>query len=122
MELIIRQATEADLQGILDIYNDAIINTTSVYQYQTHTLAMRKDWFDDKISKDIPVLVADYDGIVAGFASYGPFRAWQAYKYTIEHSVYVHPDFRRRGIAKTLLKELIDIAMQKRSAYDYCRH
>lgn len=101
------------MQGILDIYNDAIINTTAVYQYQIHTLAMRLGWFEDKIKKDIPVWVAEVDGQIAGFASYGPFRAWQAYKYTIEHSVYVHPNFRRRGIAKILLQKLIDDVQQK---------
>ena len=110
MQPIIRQATTADMQGILDIYNDAIINTTAVYQYQTHTLPMRLEWFEDKVKKGIPVWVAVIGGHIAGFASYGPFRAWQAYKYTIEHSVYVHPNFRRRGIARILLQVLIDHA------------
>ncbi len=108
METTIRQASINDMQGILDIYNDAIINTTAVYQYQTHTLTMRLEWFDDKVKKDIPVWVAVDNGHIAGFASYGPFRAWQAYKYTIEHSVYVHPRYRRQGIAKKLLQVLID--------------
>lgn len=113
MQPIIRQATVTDLQGVLDIYNDAIVNTTAVYQYETHTLTMRLEWFEDKVKKDIPVWVAEVDGYIAGFASYGPFRAWQAYKYTIEHSVYVHPDFRRQGIAKMLLQQLIDDVRQK---------
>jgi len=106
----IRQATVSDLQGILDIYNDAILNTTAVYQYQTHTPDMRLEWFNDKVTKGIPVWVAVVDKHIAGFASYGPFRVWQAYKYTVEHSVYVHPDFRRRGIARQLLQVLIDYA------------
>ncbi|WP_448699511.1 GNAT family N-acetyltransferase [Mucilaginibacter sp. AW1-3] len=113
MQPIIRQATIADMQAILDIYNDAIINTTAVYQYQTHTLAMRLEWFEDKVKKDIPVWVAVINGHITGFASYGPFRAWQAYKYTIEHSVYVHPRYRRQGIAKKLLQVLIDYVATK---------
>jgi L-amino acid N-acyltransferase YncA len=111
--MLIRHATEIDLQAILDIYNEAIINTTAVYSYNPHTLEMRREWFDDKAKKDIPVFVADIDSNVAGFTSYGPFRTWPAYKYSVEHSVYVHRDFRNRGIAKQLLKQLISTAREK---------
>ena len=113
MEIIIRQATEKDLTGILEIYNDAIVTTTAVYDYQPHTIEMRKKWFEEKVKNNIPVLVAECNNQVAGFASYGPFRAWAAYKYSIEHSVYVRPRFRRQGIAKKLLNELIEAAKQK---------
>jgi len=113
MSMIFRLANKSDLQGVLDIYNDAIINTSAVYDYKPHTLEMRQEWFEDKAKKGIPVFIAEVNGVVAGFASYGPFRAWPAYKYSIEHSVYVHRDFRNRGIAKKLLQELIDDANQK---------
>jgi phosphinothricin acetyltransferase len=109
----IREATQADLQAILDIYNDAIINTTAVYDYKPHTLAMRRQWFDDKMEKGIPVYVADINDTVVGFTSYGPFRAWPAYKYSVEHSVYVHTDFRNQGIARKLLMELIEVIKTK---------
>ena len=111
--MLIREATQSDMQQILDIYNDAIINTTAVYDYKPHTLEMRLKWFDDKLEKDIPVLVAESNGTVVGFTSYGSFRAWPAYKYSIEHSVYVRQEFRNRGIAKKLLTELIDIVRTK---------
>ncbi len=113
MDIIIRLATEKDLAGILEIYNDAIVTTTAVYNYKPHTMEMRKKWFEDKVKSNIPVLVAEGNNQVAGFASYGPFRAWRAYKYSIEHSVYVHPHFRQQGIAKKLLHELIGTAKQK---------
>jgi len=109
----IRNATEDDLPGILEIYNDAIINTTAVYDYRPHTLDMRMAWFKEKKEKGIPVFVADNNGQVAGFASYGPFRAWAAYKYSVEHSVYVHTAFRRQGIAKQLMQVLIEHIKQK---------
>ena len=111
--MVIRSANSSDLPAILDIYNDAIINTTAVYDYTPHTLGMRQQWFDDKTEKGIPVLVADINGTVVGFTSYGPFRAWPAYKYSVEHSVYVHKDFRNRGIAKKLLVELIEAVRAK---------
>lgn len=111
--MLIREANKTDLQPILDIYNDAILNTTAVYDYKPHTLDMRQQWYDEKLKKNIPVLVADINDRVVGFTSYGPFRAWPAYKYSIEHSVYVHRDFRNQGIARKLLTNLIDTVRNK---------
>jgi L-amino acid N-acyltransferase YncA len=113
MDIIIREATEKDLPGILTIYNDAIVNTTAVYDYKPHTMEMRTKWFDDKMKSGIPVFVAEQRGEITGFASFGPFRAWAAYKYSVEHSVYVHPGFRRQGIARKLLEVLINAAREK---------
>jgi L-amino acid N-acyltransferase YncA len=109
----IRQATEEDLPAILDIYNDAILNTTSVYNYEAHTLAMRQDWFTHKQEHNLPVLVAEKDGEVIGFSTYGPFRVWAAYKYTVEVSVYIHPEHRGKGIAKLLYPPLFAIAKEQ---------
>ena len=119
---IIRQARETDIPGILDIYNDAILTTTALYTYEPFTLPMMQQWFADKTAKALPVLVAataetgagnataNPNDAIAGFASYGPFRPWPAYKYTVEHSIYVHKDCRGKGIAKKLLRTLIDHA------------
>src|SRR5215216_3382213 len=100
---LIRPAAESDLPGILEIYNDAILHTTAVYDYQPHTLEMRTQWFREQEKNDFPVFIAQTDGRIAGFASYGKFRMKAAYKYTVEHSVYIHPDFRKRGLGKMLL-------------------
>jgi L-amino acid N-acyltransferase YncA len=129
--LSIRLARETDIPGILDIYNDAILNTTALYTYEPFTAAMMQQWFADKQAKNLPVFVAaaahtpaetnaqpaagspaagQSTGIIAGFASYGPFRPWPAYKYSVEHSIYVHKDQRGKGIAKALLITLIDHA------------
>lgn len=107
--MIIRQATVDDVLNILEIYNDAILNTTAVYEYQAHTLEMRNSWFAEKVKNNIPVLVAEWENQVVGFATYGVFRAWAAYQYSVEHSVYVHPQFKQKGIGKNLLKSLIKI-------------
>jgi phosphinothricin acetyltransferase len=106
----LRQAEEADVPAILDIYNEAIVNTTAVYHYEPQTLDNRLQWFSDKRESGWPVIVLEERGRVAGFATYGPFRAWPAYKYTIEHSVYVHRDCRGRGFGEALLRELIRLA------------
>lgn len=106
--LIIRDAAIGDLPGILEIYNHAIINTTSVYSEQLHTLDMRMAWYNDRISNGFPVFVAEINGKVAGFSTFGHFRAWPCYRYTVEHSVYVHIDHRGKGLSKLLLQPLID--------------
>ncbi|WP_314347524.1 GNAT family N-acetyltransferase [Mammaliicoccus vitulinus] len=109
---MIRNATEHDLNGILNIYNDAIVHTTTVYTYEKTNLDERKEWFNSKLKSNLPVLVFEKDGEVAGFASFGPFRDWAAYQYTIEHSIYVNPNYRRQGIASQLLDQLILIAKE----------
>lgn len=113
---MIREALETDLPEILTIYNDAILNTTAVYHYKPHTMEARLDWYKQKIEAGQPILVFEEDGKVLGFATYGPFRPWPAYKYTIEHSVYVHKEARKKGIATKLLKELIAIAEKQEYA------
>jgi L-amino acid N-acyltransferase len=110
--ITIRPVEDKDLPEILEIYNYAILKTTSVYSYEPHTLKMREKWLEEKRAANHPIFVADSDGRVAGFIAYGPFRAWPAYKYTVEHSVHVQKDFWRQGIAKLLLQKIIEAAKQ----------
>ncbi len=110
--IIIRPMTINDLPQVLDIYNDVILNTTAVYSEQPHTLAMRTAWFNERSEAGFPLLVAEHEGKVAGFAAYGNFRAWPCYRYTAEHSVYVHQNARGMGISKLLLQQVIELAQQ----------
>lgn len=66
-----------------------------------------------KIEGGYPIIVWEQDHKVVGFATFGPFRAWPAYKYSIEHSVYVDKEYRKKGIATSLMKHLIAIASEK---------
>jgi L-amino acid N-acyltransferase len=108
----IRAATLGDLSGILDIYNHAIINTTSVYSEHEHTYQMRLTWYNDRVNSGFPVFVAESAEKIIGFSTFGHFRVWPCYRHTIEHSVYVHADYRGRGIAKLLLQPLINRARE----------
>ncbi|WP_426671777.1 GNAT family N-acetyltransferase [Mucilaginibacter sp. McL0603] len=108
----IRSAILGDLPGILDIYNHAILHTTSVYSEHPHTYEMRLTWYNDRISSGFPVFVAETDGQIIGFSTFGHFRVWPCYRYTVEHSVYVHIDHRGKGISKLLLQPLIDRARE----------
>ncbi len=110
---MIRYAKPDDLTSILEIYNEAILNTTAVYDYKPHTIEDRLSWYEKKVSDGFPVLVFEVNNLVVGFATFGPFRAWPAYKYTIEHSVYVLKSHRGKHIGTELLKELIKIANAK---------
>ncbi|MCU4758491.1 GNAT family N-acetyltransferase [Bacillus cereus] len=107
---MIREAMETDVTYILDIYNDAILNTTAVYAYKPVTLKNRIDWYAQKKADGYPVFVYEQDNKVVGFATFGPFRAWPAYKYSVEHSIYVKKEYRKCGIGNSLMKELITIA------------
>jgi Sortase and related acyltransferases len=108
----VRPAIESDLPQILEIYNDIILNTTAVYQYEPHTLQMRKEWFATKQQQGFPVFIAEEDKSITGFSTIGTFRNWQAYKYSVENSVYVASAYRGNGIGKLLLQPLINAAAE----------
>ncbi|WP_234190615.1 GNAT family N-acetyltransferase [Shinella sp. NM-101] len=110
MDITIRDAAEADLPGILDIYNDAVANTTAIWNEAVVDLDNRKAWFSARRERGFPVLVALRGRQVIGYASYGDWRAFDGYRHTVEHSVYVHKDSRGTGTGKRLLKALIDRA------------
>src|ERR1700691_745007 len=99
---------------ILAILNEAIENSAALYDYQPRTPAMMDAWFDAKERARYPVLgVIDQAGQLLGFGSYGPFRAWPAYKYTVEHSLYVERAHRGQGIRRAPLAELIAAATRQ---------
>lgn len=101
----------AHAPAILAILNDAIVNSTAVYDYVPRPPEAMAGWFRAKEQAGFPVLGAlSGSGELMGFASYGTFRAWPAYKYSVEHSVYVHQDHRRQGVARALMQHLLQRA------------
>jgi phosphinothricin acetyltransferase len=110
--ITIRNSDENDLPQILSIYNEVILNTTAVYDYKPHTLEMRKEWFKTKQEQGFPVFVAEEGKKILGLSSIGPFRAWAAYKYSVENSIYVSVESRGKGIGKLLMPPLIAAAKE----------
>ncbi|AXV14731.1 GNAT family N-acetyltransferase [Neorhizobium sp. SOG26] len=106
-DIIVRDATEADLPAILEIYNDAVANTTAIWNEVLVDLANRQDWFAARKARGFPVLVAELDGVVVGYASYGDWRNFDGFRHTVEHSIYVHREARGGGIGRLLMRELI---------------
>lgn len=114
MEFQIKPCTKEQLPEILDIFNDAILNSTALYDYKIRTMETMNAWYADKQSHNSPIVgVFDDDNTLLGFATYGMFRVRPAYKYTVEHSVYVRPDKRGRGLGKVLLREIIKKAEEQ---------
>ena len=94
--------------AIVEILNDAILNSTALYDYEARTSENMAAWFKTKADGRFPVIGAvDERGELLGFASYGTFRPWPAYKYSVEHSVYVHANRRGHGVGLALLRALI---------------
>ncbi len=104
--ITLRDATATDMAAILPIYNDAVVNTTAVFDYTPRSLEAQLAWFTAKQEQQLPVLLAIEGDAVLGFASYGPFRPWPAYRHTVENAIYIAPERRGQGIGKRLLPAL----------------
>ncbi|TAG45380.1 MAG: N-acetyltransferase family protein [Betaproteobacteria bacterium] len=102
---------ELHAHAILEIFNDAILNSTALYEYKPRTMETMQAWFATKATNRFPVIGAvNGAGELMGFASYGTFRAFPANKYSVEHSVYVHANHRGQGVSVVLMKALIERA------------
>jgi len=109
----IRPATPNDLQPILDIYNDAVLNSTATAEYNPHTLAMRKAWYDEHQALGLPILVAENEeGRVVGWSSLSQYHSRYGYRFTVEDSVYIAEAARGKGLGKQLVVPLISRARE----------
>ena len=109
--MIIRDAAEADLPALRDIFNDAVLNTTAIWMDNVVDLANRQAWFAARAQQGYPILVAENaDGEVVGYASFGDWRPFDGFCHTVEHSVYIRADQRGKGLGPQLLTALIERA------------
>ncbi|MBY0137691.1 GNAT family N-acetyltransferase [Paracoccus yeei] len=109
--LIIRDADEADIPAVCAIYNHAVACTTAIWNDRTVDLADRLAWWQGRKQAGYPLLVAvDASGAVMGYASFGDWRAFDGFRHTVEHSVYVAPDRQGAGVGRALMVALIDRA------------
>jgi phosphinothricin acetyltransferase len=109
----IRDACEDDLPGLLAIYNEVVATSTAIFRDSPASLDERRAWWQDRVAANHPVLVAIDDRGVAGFASYGDFRAWPGYRYTVEHSVHIRYDRRGQGLGRALMTPLLACAKER---------
>lgn len=106
----IKSYSSNNLTAIVDIINYNILHSTALYDYSIRSVEQQKAIFEDKLAKNFPIIVATLDDEVVGFGYYSEFRFREAYKFTVEHSVYVSHHHHGKGIGKLLLEKLIVLA------------
>lgn len=104
--IAIRDATEADLPRLLGILNEAIATTTARWTETLVTPEGARAWLAACAARGQPVIVAERAGVVDGFGSLSPFRAYSGFRFTIEHTLYVDPAAKRQGLGRSLLAAL----------------
>jgi phosphinothricin acetyltransferase len=109
----VRDATAADVAAINHIYNATAVTTTVAWAEEPEAPDARHHWFEHQQAAGNPVLVAEDDGVVIGYASYSDFRdttKWPGYRFTVEHSVHVAETHHQRGVGRAMMEELVDRA------------
>ena len=109
----IRDCCRDDLPGLLAIYNDVVATSTAIYSESPSTLEDRRAWWEARVNQHYPVLVASDESGVIGFSSFGDFRTWPGYRFSVEHSVHVRADRRGQGIGSKLVSALFPIASSR---------
>jgi len=109
IQYALREATDADQEAILDIYNDAVVHSTASFDLEPRTWEEQQQWFEEH-SSSYGVFVAAMGQTVVGWGSLSPFRPKPGYRFTVEDSIYVHQDYRGRGIGAALLGLLVEAA------------
>lgn len=113
----IRKARREDLRELLDIYNYEVLNGVATFDLNPKSMEEWEKWYMAHNVGNHPLIVAVYDGHVAGYASLSSYREKEAYRSTVELSVYVSPVYRRRGVAAALMKEILELARQDESIH-----
>ena len=112
-EISVCEALREDMEGILEIYNDAVLHTTATYDYDPRTIEHRLKWFEDHVRDGLPVFVARKGERVVGWSALNRFHDRMGYRFTLENSVYVAADQRGRGIGGRLLGPIVDAGKQR---------
>ncbi|HEX4502522.1 MAG TPA: L-methionine sulfoximine/L-methionine sulfone acetyltransferase [Scandinavium sp.] len=108
----IRYANQEDCAAIAEIYNHAVLHTAAIWNDQTVDTDNRIAWYEARQTAGYPVLVSEENGTITGYASFGDWRAFDGFRHTVEHSVYVHPQHQGKGLGRALLTQLIVEAKQ----------
>jgi L-amino acid N-acyltransferase len=109
--LAVRRATREDVPAILEIYNDAVLYTTASAEHEPRSLDSRYEWYDEHVREGFPIFVAANDlGAAVGWSALSRHKERYGYRFTVENSIYVHPQWRGQGVGKLLMPPLIEAA------------
>ena len=111
--MIIRTAEEKDMPELLAIYNYEVEHGFATFDLTPKTLEERMVWFREHNIGNHPLIIAEEDGKAVGYASLSSYRPKEAYKTTVELSIYISRDYRRKGIAGKLASSIIEIARER---------
>ena len=109
-ELVIRQITQDDIVSCLDIYNYEVVNGVATLDLEPRTLEEWNEWYSAHQTVEHCIFVGTIDGVVVGYASLSPYRLKDAFKSTVELSIYIHQDYRGKGVASKLMAHILEYA------------
>ena len=116
----IRPGIRADIPVLLEIYNYEVLHGTATLDIHPRTMEQWEEWLNEHGKENHPLLVAEIEddeaqqgaGRIAGYATLSSYRTKEAYASTVELSVYIAPDLRRRGVASRLMEEILKLARE----------
>ena len=112
VEVEIRPAEPGDAQAINAIYNHYVVQSTCTWQYEPTPIQQRRQWLAEHDRPEHPVIVAHARGEVVGWGALSAYHAKPGYRYTVENSVYIAPQWQRKGLGRRLMEQLIALACQ----------
>lgn len=115
--MTVRKPVREEISVLLDIYNFEVENGIATLDINKKTLSDWAKWYDNHNIGNHPLIVCDVDGEVAGYATLSTYREKEAYKSTVELSVYVSPDHRRKGVGTLLMEAIIAMAKEDESIH-----
>lgn len=111
-ELVIQSITKNDISACLAIYNYEVINGVATLDLEPRTLEEWREWYNAHSDEHHPIIVGTIDDVVVGYASLSPYRLKDAFKSTVELSIYIHKDYRGQGVATQLMERILEIAKE----------
>lgn len=111
-QLVIRKIKKIDINACLSIYNYEVEHGVATLDLEPRTLEEWHEWYNAHSEEHHPIIVGSIDNVVVGYASLSPYRLKDAFKSTVELSIYIHKDYRGQGVATQLMERILEMAKE----------